>query len=294
MTRESDTISVLIPAKNAGKTISRAINSVLSQTRLPDKIVVVNDQSTDNTMNLLLKYQKEYPELFVIVEGPGLGAGASRDAGIKAIETKYVAFLDSDDWYTPNALETLYPMVMRTGATSGAICKVYDNGVKRMQKLPSKSNILINHEMTKRAVYTSMSSSMFLTRLVRHVGGFNPKLIRMEDLDFHLRITKLVDYYFTPTLVAYYETPFGEDLQKKGFTYSKWEAIVWKQHGFFRWSEVFRTIKYSLINILLIPLNVFRKLRNPRVKLFNPLYLRMLLGYISGMMTKYPTPTNTG
>jgi len=281
-------ISVLIPARNSALTISRALESVLCQTLLPKKIVVVNDQSTDNTEAIVQSYMKKYPGLFTVVQGPGKGAGASRKAGLNAVETKYVALLDSDDWYAPNALVTLFALVDITGVACGAICKVYSDGRRIVQKTPSNEDIRITHEIARKDIYTSMSSIMFRTKILRDVGGFDESLVRMEDLDLHLRVTRITDYYFTPKVIAYYTAPDSQSLDKKAFTYAKWEAVVWRKHGYFHWDAVFRDLKSLVVSLLLVPRNVARRLSSGRGQIFNDVYVRILLGYVAGLVTNIP------
>ncbi|MFW9957314.1 MAG: glycosyltransferase family 2 protein [Candidatus Odinarchaeota archaeon] len=281
-------ITVLIPARNSALTISRAIESILSQTLLPQKIVVVNDQSTDKTEAIVQSYTQNYPGVFTVVQGPGEGAGAARQAGLNAVETKYVAFLDSDDWYAPNALETLYALVDITGVACGAICKIFSDGRKVIQQTPSRENIRITHSITRNAIYTSMSSIMFRTEILRCAGGFDENLVRMEDLDLHLRATRITDYYFTPKVIAYYTAPDTQSLNKKAFTYAKWEVIVWRKHGYFHWTAFLRDLKSLMISIILVPRNITRRIVSGRGQVFNDVYVRILLGYIAGLVTKAP------
>ncbi|MHA2378831.1 MAG: glycosyltransferase family 2 protein [Candidatus Thorarchaeota archaeon] len=285
-------LSVLIPARNSASTLERALDSVLSQTLLPEKIIVVDDRSDDNTLDIIQSYVQKHPGLFVVVRGPGKGAGAARQAGLKAVETDYVALLDSDDWYTPRALETLNRYVDETGAACGALCKVYADGTRRVQKMPNGKNHLITHNVAKKAIFTSMSSVMYKTDLLRRVSGFNENLVRMEDLDLHLRVTRATSYRFVPVVLAYYTAPNPLSLRSKAFTYAKWEAIVWRRHGFFRWDAFLHALVYSVINILLVPVNLVRRVTQTHRKLFDDVYLRMLLGYLAGLMSQYPIHGN--
>ena len=100
-------VSVVIPAYCAEKFIHRALDSVLSQTILPKEIIVVDDGSTDNTLGVVNSYKVEEPSIRMLVfTQPNKGAGAARNLALKHSNSKYIAFLDSDDEWLPTKLET--------------------------------------------------------------------------------------------------------------------------------------------------------------------------------------------
>ena len=100
-------VSVVIPAYCSEKFIHRALDSVLSQTILPKEIIVVDDGSTDNTLNVVNSYKVEEPTIrMLVLSQPNKGAGAARNLALKHSNSKYIAFLDSDDEWLPTKLET--------------------------------------------------------------------------------------------------------------------------------------------------------------------------------------------
>ncbi|MFX1563356.1 MAG: glycosyltransferase family 2 protein [Promethearchaeota archaeon] len=287
MNPDAPSITVLIPCRNCAHTLRRALDSIFSQTQPPQKIIVVDDKSTDDSLAIIQSYKRKYPSMFLIIYGPGQGAGAARQAGLAGVNTEYVALLDSDDWYAPNALEILYKHVHVTGAACGSISKIYSNGHERVQQQPADKDCLITHRVIRKANYLPMSSVMYRTAILRQVGGFDEKLVRMEDLDLHLRVSRITDYYFTTNVIAYYTTPDQQNLREKTFTYAKWEAIVWRKHGFVYWGALLRAFGYFVINTILIPINLIRKLAHKKSPIFRDVYARILIGYIIGLMTGY-------
>jgi glycosyltransferase involved in cell wall biosynthesis len=93
-------ISVIIPAYNAAAYIERALRSVLNQTRPADEIIVVDDGSSDNTADILKKYQNQ----IISIRQPNAGVSAARNTGIRAATGDWVAFLDADDEWLPEKL----------------------------------------------------------------------------------------------------------------------------------------------------------------------------------------------
>lgn len=102
---ENPTVSVVIPCFNYGHLLERAIASVRKQTFKSYQIVIVDNNSTDNTREIGEALSKKYPYIFYINE-PKQGVAHARNAGISHIEAKYVCCLDADDEIAPSFLET--------------------------------------------------------------------------------------------------------------------------------------------------------------------------------------------
>ncbi|MEN8127779.1 MAG: glycosyltransferase family A protein [Planctomycetota bacterium] len=94
-------ISVVIPAYNAGPYIARTIESVLSQTRPADEIIVVDDGSADNTAEAV----RAFGDKVILIQQENAGASVARNTGIKAAKGNWIAFLDGDDEWVPEKLE---------------------------------------------------------------------------------------------------------------------------------------------------------------------------------------------
>ena len=94
-------ISVVIPAYNAAAWIRRAVNSVLSQTRPADEIIVVDDGSTDGTGDIVRMYDGRVR----LLQQANAGAAAARNTGILAATGDWIAFLDADDEWLPQKLQ---------------------------------------------------------------------------------------------------------------------------------------------------------------------------------------------
>jgi glycosyltransferase involved in cell wall biosynthesis len=93
-------ISVIIPAYNAAAYIERALQSILNQTRAADEILVINDGSTDNTADILRRYESRIR----IIEQANAGVSAARNTGIRSANGDWIAFLDADDEWLPEKL----------------------------------------------------------------------------------------------------------------------------------------------------------------------------------------------
>lgn len=101
-------------AYNAEKTIKRAIDSVLNQTYNNIELIIVNDCSTDNTLNLIKEYNN--PKIKLINHSINLGAGCARDTGVKNCTGEYIQFLDSDDYLSSDCIQTMLNAVLKHNA----------------------------------------------------------------------------------------------------------------------------------------------------------------------------------
>ncbi len=101
-------ISVVIPTYNRAHLVTRAVESVLNQTKPPAEIIVVDDGSQDDTRQQLAVFKKQVR----YIHQPNQGAPVARDTGVKAASANWVAFLDSDDfWERPYLQQMTQAMV---------------------------------------------------------------------------------------------------------------------------------------------------------------------------------------
>ena len=110
----SPTVSVIMPAHNAEKTIGQAIESVLLQT-VPLELIIINDSSSDGTAGAVRSYLSD-PRVRYYENPSNLGAAGSRNRGVSLAAGEFVAFLDSDDWWAPGKLTKQLAKIEETGA----------------------------------------------------------------------------------------------------------------------------------------------------------------------------------
>ena len=107
------TIAAVIPAFNRADTLERALRSALSQDRLPDEIVVVDDGSTDGTEAIA----GSEPTV-TLVRQPHRGVAAARNEGVARSSSQFIAFLDSDDVWDPDHLRRMHDAIVATDAVA--------------------------------------------------------------------------------------------------------------------------------------------------------------------------------
>jgi len=101
-------ISIVISAYNTSSTIERTIKSVLSQSYENWEMIIINDCSFDNTLEIVKEYANKDKRIKVLSHHENKGAGLARRTGIENITGEYTIFLDSDDYLKEDCLEVLY------------------------------------------------------------------------------------------------------------------------------------------------------------------------------------------
>lgn len=106
-------ISIILPVYNVEKYLAQCLDSIVNQTFKDFECICVNDGSTDNSLSILQKYAQK-DKRFKIITQENKGLSGARNAGIKTAKSKYLTFIDSDDWVTENYLEVLYNKIEET------------------------------------------------------------------------------------------------------------------------------------------------------------------------------------
>ena len=107
-------ISIYVPAFNAEKTIRLCINSILTQTLMPNKILIINDGSTDNTHKILLSFGNK----ITIINNPtNLGVSHSMNIANENLNTRFVAKIDADVELCPDWIELLINKIQEKDVT---------------------------------------------------------------------------------------------------------------------------------------------------------------------------------
>lgn len=101
----SPEVSIIIPAYNSEKYIGKAINSILNQTYTNFEAIVIDDASRDRTLKIVTSFRDR--RIKIIKNRFNLGASAARNRALNQAKGKWIALLDSDDWYASTRLEKL-------------------------------------------------------------------------------------------------------------------------------------------------------------------------------------------
>jgi len=142
-------ITIILPVYNVEKYLRQCLDSIVNQTFKDFECLCINDGSTDNSLSILREYAQK-DKRFKILTQENKGLSVTRNIGIKHTNTKYLTFIDSDDWITENYLEKLYNKIEETNAdivrASYQFYLEEDNSyksakIREIHKINSNSNI---------------------------------------------------------------------------------------------------------------------------------------------------------
>lgn len=100
-------VSAIVPVYNTEKFLEKCIRSIMSQTLKEIEIICINDGSTDNSLEILKKLQKEDKRI-IIIDKKNEGASKARNIGIEEARGNFLCFIDGDDWIEKDMLEKMY------------------------------------------------------------------------------------------------------------------------------------------------------------------------------------------
>ena len=183
-----NTVSVVIPTYNRINFLFRAIDSVLKQTYPIHQIIVVDNNSTDNTSEIL---RNKYPKIEILFEQEK-GVSFARNKGIKFSKSDWIALLDSDDAWKPEKIEKQLFLYENSNK---------DLRVIHTDELWYKDKVLVNQknkhiksggdifEKSVKLCCISPSSALLRSDLFKDIGYFDESFPACEDYDFWLRVT---------------------------------------------------------------------------------------------------------
>lgn len=190
-------VSVIIPTYNRRHTLKRCIDSVLNQTYRNFEIIIVDDCSTDGTMEFVEAEYGAITEINIVYvrNDNNLGAGASRNVGVSYASGEYIAFHDSDDEWYYDKLEKQMNCFAKCNQKIGAVYSLfYTNGVGSEIYPPERVGIIYKSGYV---FYTLLLNSLvgMITLVMRksvflEMGGFNEQLHSLEDYELTIRIAR--------------------------------------------------------------------------------------------------------
>ena len=200
-TGDRATVAVVIPVFNHAHFLADALNSVLTQTRQADEIIVVDDGSTDNPAAIAA----QFPNVRLIRQD-NRGLAAARNTGLRGCATSHVVFLDADDLLLPHALEAGLACFARhpdyAFVYGGHRCIAEDG--RHLYDLFRAIDGDAHLAMLRRNEICMIAAVLFRRDCLLTAGGFDESLRRCEDVDIYLRITHKYPIAGHSTIVAEY------------------------------------------------------------------------------------------
>ena len=182
--------SIIIPVYNRELLLKRSLESVLRQDYRPIQLIIVDNNSTDNSLLEANKFKKNERTDFIIdvLEEKYPGACAARNKGLEYAKGEYVYFFDSDDEMSSNYLSDVHQIIQKSLKSPDIIVSntriVSERGVRR-KRLFIKNPTIIDQILT--GVYATQTI-MYSTSFIREIGKWNPYIKRWNDWELGVRV----------------------------------------------------------------------------------------------------------
>lgn len=204
-------VDVIIPAYNAGRYLTAALDSVFAQSFQDWRIVLVNDGSTDNTAQIAEDYAARLGPRMRVVHQKNRGLPAARNAAIQASDGDLLALLDADDIWLPHRLEESVRLMEsrpEVGLSYGLITRIDADGNHRETFLGNRhaAEGRVASALYQRLIEIPCPTVTFRRSCVEEVGGFDETMRATEDRDLWLRIAFRHAVGVIPKVIAYYRT----------------------------------------------------------------------------------------
>lgn len=207
-------ISVIITTYNRLNFIKYAIESVLTQTFNNYELIIVDDGSTDDTKNYILK---KYSDKIKYIYQTNGGISKARNTGIKNSTGEYIAFLDVDDRWKKNKLEIQYNHIKNNNETALNYTDeiwIRNNEHLNQKKTHQKYSGYIFDKCLKLCII-SPSSALIRRKVFNEIGLFDENMEVCEDYDLWLRITLNYKVEFIPEKLIIKYGGHSDQLSKK-------------------------------------------------------------------------------
>lgn len=203
-------VSIIIPVYNASRFLEETINSIQEQTYSNWEAIFIDDCSSDNSYNLIKKYQKEDKRIKLIKNKTNSGSAVSRNNGIDHAEGDYLCFLDADDKWHPKKIEKQLKFMKKLNCEFSftgyqfADEKCNPNG--KIVSVPDK----INYQQTLKNTTIWTSTVMFDMEKLSKEDIYMPNVARGQDTATWWKVLKKIDCaYGLNEVLSYYRRSEG-------------------------------------------------------------------------------------
>lgn len=184
-------ISIIIPAFNAAHTIGFTLDSILAQTNANWEVIVVNDGSKDETVEIVKRYIKRDHRI-VLISQSNQGTAAARNAGIETAQFEWIHLIDADDWVSTVFLERMINVLETNPMLDAVHCGW--NLVAPDETLMGEKFAVADPDLFPSFVRTCafvVHSCLFRKSLIASAGIFDASFINCQDWDFWQRIARI-------------------------------------------------------------------------------------------------------
>lgn len=219
-------LSVIIPLYNKEVSIINTIESVVNQTFSDFEVIIVNDGSTDGSVDSVSKIDDNR---IIIVNKPNGGVSSARNVGIKTAKTNLLFFLDGDDTIKPCCLESLYKLYIEHPEADlwcGNYSVIYPNCRVKDYCLSKEKYVIRDNfkDYWKQLYYLRTGVVLVKKDVFDHIGFFDEKINVFEDYEIFLKMIRYCKIAYTPQNIFEYKKEFSSEC--KGISKNKSAYLI--------------------------------------------------------------------
>lgn len=214
-------VSVIVPVYNVEKYLDRCLLSIIKQNLKDYEIVIVNDGSSDNSLEIINKYKQKYPSIINLIDKENEGSSSARNTGLENAKGEYITFLDSDDYLEENSYSKI-----ETIADKGIYDIIFYDAYKvkeQSKEYYSARDIKKEGEVSKEEYLLSLPC-VWNKWIKRECFEKNKKIRFEKNITIGEDITAMLSlvnsaqkiYYYPIPVVCYVQTP-DSLMRKQGY-----------------------------------------------------------------------------
>jgi len=214
---EKKKISVVITSYNQKEFLIETIESALNQTQEPYEIIIVDDHSTDGSVELIEQYAKQYPDLIKpIFHEKNLGISKNRNSAFRKATGDFVSWINGDDRLLPRKLELELKTYLNKPKAKWIYSQAYSIDSEGRRMTISFKGKYRTKVYSFRAVVTRIGIDptyhLIDRPILGKIGVFDENLELYEDLDFVIRLAKSYEFAYCPIPLSKYRQHGRVDL----------------------------------------------------------------------------------
>ncbi|MDO1605764.1 glycosyltransferase [Lactobacillus sp. YT155] len=228
MNKEDYIFTVVMPIYNAEEYLKKSLDSFVDQSFKDFQLIMIDDQSSDDSVAICEQYTKEYENFKLIQHKENQGVSAARNTGIHEANSQYITFVDSDDWVDPEYL-AFFVEAFEENDIDLACCGFMvetDKNSKQKGIFKNTGAVVDRNELLKRIISANGSVMGYAWN-----KAYKLELIKKNDLSFATDVNLMEDAIFNVQYVSttdnfYYSTkPLYHYYQRKNSTSHNYFAI---------------------------------------------------------------------
>ncbi|HYA87064.1 MAG TPA: glycosyltransferase [Nitrospirota bacterium] len=236
-------VSIVIPCYNYGRYLAAAIESAMAQTYSPIEIIVINDGSTDDTVEVASKYP------VMLINQKNSGASNTFNRGIELAKGKYTTILSADDKLHPRFVEKTVTILEQSHDVAFVYTHAYMFGVKKGKILSRPYSI----DTLKVSNYI-FGTALVRSEAYRQSGEFDTNLLCLEDYDLWLTFAENGLFgSLLPEPLFYYRQQYQSRNVYTTWLYRRTMMHIWKKHkGLYSQFEIGRIVILGRLKIITV------------------------------------------